>query len=101
MAATVTLDQDGRFVRGARAVRTGTINLGTYAATGIAVAASDFGLSQLKTLQIEPAGGYVFTYNPATSKVLAYQSAGSAAPMGEVGSTDISAAVARFEASGY
>src|SRR5262245_10728235 len=100
MALTVTIDSDGRFVQGSRQMRTGTMNLGTYAGGGIAIAPADLGLSVLKTLSIEPAGGYVFTWNPTTAKVMAYQSANTNGPQGEVGATDISAAVARFVATG-
>lgn len=103
MAATVTIDSGsaGRFVQGNKLIRTGTINLGTYTSGGIAVTAAMFEMPAiLHDLYVESAGGYVFRYDKTNKKVMAYMSAGSAAAMGEVGSTDISAAVARFKAEG-
>src|SRR4051794_25470225 len=110
MAATITMDagQDGRSASGDRFIRRGTINLGTYASGGIAVTKASFDLPvSLDDLRVDSAGGYVFRWDKTNAKVMAYIGKDPAAAGGadvvlqEVGSVDISAAIARFRAEGH
>lgn len=109
MAATVTIDAgpDGRYVQGSKYVRKGTINLGIYAANGIAVTKAMFDLPvSLDELDVRPSGGYVFEWDKTNAKIKAYRNkdpgaaGGADIPLPEVGSVDISAVVARFRAEG-
>jgi len=100
MAATITVVGD-MISLGNRRMTTGTGNLGTYTATGVAVTPQKFMLGQISSLNIESAGGYVFRYDAANGKIMAYQSDDAVDPLDEVGSTDISLAVFNWEAVGY
>lgn len=101
MASSITLSGDYRVSLGNRIMTMGTGNLGTYAAGGIAVSAAQVGLGRIESLVVEPVGGYVFSYDKANGKVLAYQSDDAVDPLDEVGSTDISASIFRWTAIGY
>ena len=108
MASTITLDTDGRFVSGAKAVRRGTMTLGTYASGGIAVTASQLELpgGTLQDLRVDSSGGYVPRWNSSTGKVMVYLQKDPAAAGGadialpELGAVDISATAFRFRAEG-
>jgi hypothetical protein len=78
-------------------IRRGTIHLGNpYATGGIAVTAAQFGLKRLDTLEIAPShvSGWSYAWDKANGKVLAWNGTTQA------GAVDLSAALARFEASG-
>jgi hypothetical protein len=100
MASSITLSGDWLVSLGNRRMTYGTGNLGTYAAGGVAVTAAQVGLGAIDDLQVMPAGGYVFEYDKTNGKVLAYQSDDAVDPLDEVGATDISAIIFRFEAVG-
>ena len=106
MASTITLSGDWLVYLGNRRMTMGSGNLGTYAAGGIAVTAAQVGLGVIDELIVDSAGGYLFRYDKANSKVMAYQQTdpgavgGANIPLVEVGSTDISASVFRFQAIG-
>jgi len=76
----------------------GTMEYGTAASGGIALASGSekFGLSTVYSVLFEKTSGYEFAYDKVNDKVLAYQSAGSAAAMAEVTSGDLSAQVPSF-----
>ena len=95
MAATVTVDAGGTFVVGDRKISMGTLQLGSYATSGVAVVAADVGLSVLQHLTIENGGGLDFEYDKANGLVLAYDGGTEVA-----NATDISANVARYVAIG-
>lgn len=100
MASTITLTGDWLTSLGNRRMTHGTGNLGTYAANGIAVSANQLGLGVIDSFSIDSAGGYVFRYDAAAGKVMAYQSDDAVDPLDEVGSTDITAAVFTWRAIG-
>lgn len=110
MASTVTVDSQpsGRQVHGSSKVRKGSITLGNpYASGGIAVTAAQFELYvSLDDLDVRPAGGYVFEWDKANSKVIAYDQKDPAAAGGadialpECGAIDLSTVNARFRAVG-
>ena len=106
MASTITLTGDWMTSLGNRRQTNGTGNPGTYAAGGIAVSAKQVGLGFIDDMAVSPAGGLVFEYDKTNGKVLAYQqtdptaAGGANIPLVEVGATDISAKVFRFQAIG-
>jgi hypothetical protein len=100
MASSITLAGDWLHTLGSKRMTQGTGNLGTYATDGIAVTAAQVGLGVLEDLQVSPVDGYVFEYDKANGKVKAYEAGADAAPLDEVGATDISASVFRFRAVG-
>lgn len=53
----------------------------TWPAAGEALVAGDLGFEEIIAAHIEPAGGYVLTYDHANQVVDAYQSAGANAAM--------------------
>lgn len=77
------------------------VTLGTYAAGGVAVAANDFGLTQLHDVEvISPiAGGYLIEYDRTNQKLKAYFMADSP-PIEVQGGTDLSSIVAQVTAVG-
>ena len=98
MASSVTLVE---ITQSGNKYRThGTMNLGTYAAGGVAITARNLGLSVIEVLNITGAGGYVFEFDRSNLKIKAYEAGADSAALDEVGSTDISAAEAEWEASG-
>jgi hypothetical protein len=101
MASTITLSGDYMTSVGNRIMTHGTGNLGTYSSGGIAVTAAQLGLGVVEILNLEAAGGYLFRWDKANGKVMAYQSDDAVDPLDEVGSTDISAVVFRWNAFGY
>lgn len=111
MASTVTIDAQpaGRVVAGNQKVRRGTLTLGTYATSGVAVTGAQCELyGTLQELKVFPSAGYIFEWLPATGKVLAYDQKDPAASGGadialpEVGnSVDLAAVTPRFEARGF
>lgn len=72
MSSTITLTGDWLFNIGNRRMTVGTGNLGTYATSGIAVTAAQVGLGVIQSMEIDPSGGYTFSYNASTGKILAY-----------------------------
>jgi hypothetical protein len=72
MASTITLAGDWLISLGNRSQTFGTGNLGTYATSGIAVTAKQVGLGTINSMVIDPAGGYTFSYDASTGKILAY-----------------------------
>jgi hypothetical protein len=56
---------------------TGKIALsGTYDSNGFTVNPASFGMSHIQQLQVQPIGGYVFHYDSANSKIIAYRQGG-------------------------
>jgi hypothetical protein len=110
MAATITFDagQEGRYVQGDRYVRTGTLNVGTYATNGVAVTKANFDLPvSLTHLEVDSSGGYIFEFDKANSKIKAYRQKDPAAaggadiPLPEVANAvDLSSITPRFRAVG-
>jgi hypothetical protein len=110
MAATITFDTgpNGRGVAGAKYIRRGSGNLGTYATNGVAVTKTTFDLPvSLDDLRIDPTGGYVFEWDKTNAKIKAYRQKDPAAaggadiPLPEVGNgVDISSITFRFRAEG-
>lgn len=76
MSSTITLSGDWLINIGNRNQTFGTGNLGIYTTNGIAVTATQLGLGSVDDLVIDPAGGYVFSYDKSAGKVRAYLSAG-------------------------
>lgn len=72
MASTITLSGDWLYNIGNAMQTRGTGNLGTYATGGITVTAKQVGLGTIQQLIVDPAGGYTFSWNASTGKVLAY-----------------------------
>lgn len=72
MPSTITLTGDWLANIGNRMETYGTGNLGTYATGGVAVTAAQVGLGTIYSMEIDPAGGYTFSYNATTKKILAY-----------------------------
>lgn len=72
MSSTISLTGDWLVSIGNIRQTRGTGNLGVYATNGVAVSAAQVGLGVITSLLINPAGGYTFTYDPSTGKVLAY-----------------------------
>lgn len=71
----MALTYNGEALRGIPAnngCRMGTLKLGTYATGGVAVAASDLGLSVIDDIEIRPTAGYLFEFDKANAKVKAY-----------------------------
>jgi hypothetical protein len=101
MAVTATIDSDGRFVRGNRVIRQGSINLGTYAAGGVAVTPGNVELNVLQNLSLEPAAGYVYSWNRSTGKVQAFSRAARARLSRRWAPIDLSTFPARFSAEGF
>ena len=88
-------------------IRRGSLNLGVYATNGVAITPSQFGFAALEFLSLTQPGGYVFEWDKANSKIKAYRNKDPAAgggadiPLPEVANAvDITAVVARFEATG-
>lgn len=75
MPSTITLTGDWLANIGNKRQVNGTGNLGTYATNGVAVTATQVGLGVIEQLIIEPAGGYVFSWDKDNGKVLAYRTA--------------------------
>lgn len=107
MAATATIDSDGRGVAGDMYVRRGSITLGTYAAGGIAVTKATFQLAvKLHDLRVDPSGGYVPRWDKTNAKIMVYlqkdpaAAGGADIPLPELGAVDISATAFRFVATG-
>lgn len=109
MAASVTFDAQpgGKSTMFPRKIRRGTLTLGAYATNGVAVTPTLFGLTRIDDIDIQPAGGFVFEWLPATGKVKAYDQKDPAAaggadiPLPEVGNAVSLAAInARFRAEG-
>lgn len=76
-----------------RVMRFGRYTGGTYTTGGEAVTAANFGLSRLDYLVISGGSeeGYVFSYDPSASKVLAFEAGADGAALDEVGTdTDLS-----------
>lgn len=101
MASTITLDRDYLINIGNRNMTKGTGNLGTYESGGVAVTPKQLGLGLIEHMDIASVNGYIFNWDKATGKILAYQSDDAVDPLDEVGSTDISASVFRWTAIGY
>lgn len=101
MAITITFDTPqatkGQFFSGSEKVRRGTFNLGTYVTNGVAVAASDFKLKELRHLVLENShvNGEIYAWDRANGKIKAYSAVGT-----EQTQIDISANVARYQAFG-
>jgi len=72
MASTITLSGDWLVSLGSAMQTSGTGNLGTYATGGIAVSAQQVGLGVIKSMVIDPAGGYTFEWVASTGKIKAY-----------------------------
>jgi hypothetical protein len=109
MAASVTFDAQpgGKSTMFPRKVRRGTVSLGAYATNGVSVTPALFGLNRIDDIDIQPSGGIVFEWLPATGKVKAYRQKDPAAaggadiPLPEVANAvDLSAVNARFRAEG-
>ena len=110
MAVVVTFDSaaTGRGAAGDRAVRRGTITLGTYATGGVAVTKATFDLwHSLDHVDLNPAGGYVCEWIKSSGLVKVYDQKDPAAvggadiPLPEVGNgVDISGTSFRFRAEG-
>jgi len=90
-----------------RKIRRGTFSCGTYATNGAVVTPSLFGLNRIDDIDIQPTGGYVFEWLPATGKVKAYRQKDPAAaggadiPLPEVANAvDLTAVLSRFRAEG-
>lgn len=103
MSSTITLTGDWLISAGNRKQSRGTGNLGTYATGGVAVTPSQVGLGIIDSFIVNPAGGYVFTYDPTAGKVLAYWTgASTTAVLAEVTtSTNLAAITFTFLAEGY
>lgn len=95
MASTITEVANLGGVGGARTVKIVTGNLGTYAANGIAITPGQCKLSRIDAIIPSSAGGIIFEWVQSTLKMKAYQDVtpAAAAPLGEVGSTDITTTV--------
>lgn len=78
MASTITLTGDWLLNTGNAMMTKGTGNLGVYATAGIAVTAAQVGLGVIQSLVVDPAGGYTFSWNASTGKVLAYAASSGA-----------------------
>lgn len=101
MASSITLTGDWMNTVGSIQQTHGTGNLGTYATNGIAITANQVGLGVIEDLKVMPAGGYVFHWDKANDLVQAFEAGANGSALDEVGSTDISAAVFRWEATGH
>jgi hypothetical protein len=101
MAASFTIDPQPSGYTSAAALRmtNGTVNLGSYATAGMAVTPQMFGLDGvIIALILSPTSGYVFAWDKANSKILAYRNkdpgaaGGADIPMPEVANAvDLSA----------
>lgn len=108
MAATATIDTDGRGSSGDSFSRRGKVTVGVYATNGVAVAKADFDLAvMLESLHIFPSAGYVPEWDKTNAKVKVYRQTNPAAaggadiPLVEVANAvDLSAVLFRFEAIG-
>ena len=100
MASSITLSGDWLSTHGNKQHTHGTGNLGTYASGGVEVLAAAVGLGLIEDLQVFPVDGYVFEYDKANNKVKAYEAGADSAALDEVGATDISASVFRWQAIG-
>ena len=79
----------------------GRLDLQTYATNGIAIAASDLGLTYMYDLLVgNSEGGYVFAYDPSAGKIKAFEAGADAAALDEVGATDLSGEPVSFVAIG-
>lgn len=78
MASTITLTGDWMISLGNRSETVGTGNLGTYATGGIAVTPHQVGLGTIYSMEVDPSGGYTFSYNASTGKILAYAASSGA-----------------------
>lgn len=100
MPATVVFDTPrsrGEFYNLVEKTRRGTINLGVYVTGGVPVTPGLFHLKTIDRLEINPSyvNGQLYSYDRANAKVKAFSAVGT-----EQAQTDISANLARFEASG-
>jgi hypothetical protein len=78
MASTITLSGDWLHSIGDRLMTAGTGNLGNpYATDGIAVSAAQCGLGVIDSLEVDPVGGYIFSYVKSTGKVKAFAASGT------------------------
>lgn len=107
MASTVTIEADGRGTTSSKYVRRGTLNLGTYASGGVAVAKGQFELNVvLDELNVFPTSGYIPRWNKTTGKILVYvqkdpaNAGGADIPLPEAGAIDLSAVNFRFHCEG-
>lgn len=104
MPATFTADVgdgQGKFASGPRMIATGSFSPGVYATNGVAVTPGLFGLgTQLLDVYLDFAtGGYIYAFDRANSKIKAFQNAGAAGPLVEVGNgVDLTTNVARVRA---
>lgn len=75
----------GPYADGGNSVKTiGELNLaGTYATGGFTFSPDNCGVSHIQSLMVQGEDGYEFWFNPATGKVLVYQSA-TVTPAGTV-----------------
>lgn len=77
----------------------------TYAAGGIPIAASDFGLTALEGLLFMGdqtiAGAYLYAWDVSAGKIKAYNSSGSGDPFDESGADDQTGQAVRVVALGY
>src|SRR4051794_41141362 len=110
MALTIAFDTapNGRSVAGAKQIRRGTMTFdSSYDAGGEALAASLLELNQIDDLRVDPIGGYVFSWDKANAKVLAYRTKDPAAAGGAdivmqevTAAVNLSAIAPRFRAEG-
>lgn len=84
MSSTITLTGDWLANIGNRRQTTGTGNIGVYVTNGITVTAAQVGLGVIESLEIDPAGGYTFSYVASTGKVQAYVAGGAITPDGTI-----------------
>lgn len=71
MAVTVTAGPDRR-VEGNKRIVTGTLNVGTYATSGVATTAADFGMSTLDGILFMQDGKVrTYMYDKTAGKILA------------------------------
>ena len=96
----MTLAGDWLTSLGNRRMTQGTGNVGTYTSGGIAVTPKQCGLGLIEFIDIDSAGGYVFRYDAANAKIMAYQSDDAVDPLDEVGSVDLSAVTFSWRAVG-
>jgi hypothetical protein len=72
MALTITNLQENVF--GDKRIAIFDIALGAYAAAGLSLVPADVGLRKFDLVLVSPAGGYSYTYNTSTSKIMAFRS---------------------------
>ena len=81
MAITVTIDEDVSYAPKHDSVEVWASLAwdSSYPTGGEAVSAGDFGLNEVLKIDINPAGGYVFSWDQENSKILAYYGGASTA----------------------